>query len=253
MFLTMLALLSLYFLLYEGVAASYDKLEWVDFSVLEQINYCQIQSKLSNDFHLQLPEANYYISFNGEACQPYLEILDFETLLLEHQDCHVKSKFIKNPNVTYLYFTKDQEALAKLNQDLFKTFQCNYRDQPFFFLAISNVSTLTVYEVQVYCHQVKIVAVFINVINQWILDESTFQNVDERRSNFHGEVLQIHYDDYTDPDFKGYSGHLGSLVAKEFNVTFNKTIIKRFGTKLQNGTYTGTVGDIWNNQIDIGK
>ena len=75
-FLTMLAILSLYFLLFEGVT-SYDKLE-----LIEEINYCQIQSKLSNDFHLQLPEANYYISFNGEACQPYLEILDFESLLI---------------------------------------------------------------------------------------------------------------------------------------------------------------------------
>ena len=247
----MLAILSLYFLLFEGVT-SYDKLELMDFSALEEINYCQIQSKLSNDFHLQLPEANYYISFNGEACQPYLEILDFESLLIEYQDCHVQGKFIKNPNVTYLFLTEDQEALSKLSQKVYKTFQCTFKHQPYFFLAIANVSKLTVYEVQVYCHQVKTVAVFINTINQWILDESRFQNVEQRRSNFHGEVLEIHYDDYTDPDFNGYSGHLGSLVAKEFNVTFHKTIIKRFGTKLQNGTFTGTVGKIWNNQIDIG-
>ena len=250
----LLGVLSFYFLLLEGITC-YDKLELVDFSVLEHINYCQIQSKLSNDFHFQIvPEdTNYYISFNGEACEPYLEIRDFESLLSSYQNCHVKSKFIKNPNVTYLFMTKDQEGLSRLSQDLFKTFQCTFTQQPYFFLAISNVSTLTVYEVQVYCQRVEIVAVFINTVNQWILDESTFQNEHERRSNFHGEVLQIRYDNYDDPDFNGYSGHLGSLIAKEFNVTFNKTIIKHFGTKLQNGTYTGTVGDIWNNKVDIGK
>ena len=87
--LTMLAILSIWFLLYKSVI-SYDKLELVDFSVLEEINYCQIRSKLFNDFDLQLPEANYYISFNGESCEPYLEILDFEVLVLNtNQDCKV--------------------------------------------------------------------------------------------------------------------------------------------------------------------
>lgn len=65
--------------------------------------------------------------------------------------------------------------------------------------------------------------------------------------------MQIHYDYYKDKDLKGYSGLLGSLIAQEFNVTYNKTMIKQFGAKLPNGTFTGTVGDIMHNRIDIGK
>ena len=240
-----------------GSVNSYDVLEVVDLSVLEQINYCQIKSTLLEDFDLQLSEINYYISFNGVACEPYIEILDFESLFIEeHQDCHVvlQGKFIKNPNVTYLFLTKDQEALSRLSVEQFRTFQCTFKEQPYFFLAISNVSTLTLYEVQVYCQHVEKVAVFIiNTSNNWILDESTFQSVEERRSDFHGESLQIHYDYYKDKDLKGYSGLLGSLIAQEFNVTYNKTMIKQFGAKLPNGTFTGTVGDIMHNRIDIGK
>lgn len=239
-----------------GSINSYVVLEVVDLSVLEQINYCQIKSTLLEDFDLQLSEINYYISFNGVACEPYIEILDFESLFIEeHQDCHVlQGKFIKNPNVTYLFLTKDQEALSRLSVDQFKDFQCTFKEQPYFFLAISNMSTLTLYEVQVYCQHVKKVAAFIiNTSNNWILHESTFQSVEERRSDFHGEILQIHYDYYKDKDLKGYSGLLGSLIAQEFNITYNKTMIKQFGAKLPNGTFTGTVGDIMHNRIDIGK
>ena len=109
------------------------------------------------------------------------------------------------------------------------------------------------YEVQAYCQNVEIVSVFINSANQWLLDESTFQSVEDRRSDFNGETVRIHYDSYTDPDFKGYSGHLGSLIAQKFNVSLKGEGIQRYGTKLQNGTYTGTVGAIIQNQIDIGK
>ena len=251
--LTMLAILSIWLLLFQSVI-SYDKLELVDFSVLEEINYCQIRSKLSNDFDLQLPEANYYISFNGESCEPYLEILDFEVLVFNtNQDCKVQSKFIKDPNVTYMFVTNDPEALSKLNPDLFDAFDCTFPEQPYFFVAFSNVSTLIVYEVQVYCQHIEIVAVFINTVNIWLLDQLTFQSVEERRANFRGATVHVHYDSYTDHNFQGYSGHLGSLIAQKFNITLDKAIIKRFGTILQNGSYTGTVGALIQNKIDIGN
>ena len=232
---------------------SYEGLEAVDLSVLEKRSYCQIKSNLPEDFALQFPEINYYISFNGVACEPYIEILDFESLLTDYQKCHVQGKFIKNPNVTYLFLTKDQEALSKMNQDVFNSFQCTFKEQPYFFLAISNTFSLTLYEAQVYCQHVEKVATFTNKSNDWILDESTFQSVEQRRSNFHEEIVQIHYDSYKDKDLKGYSGLLGSLIAQKFNITYNKTMIKQFGAKLPNGTFTGTVGDIIHNRIDIGK
>ena len=249
----MALLIIFYSLILFGSVNCYDGLEAVDLRVLEQKNYCQIKSTLPEDFDLQFPEINYYISFNGVACEPYIEILDFESLLTNYQECHVQGKFIKNPNVTYLFLTKDQEALSKLNQDLFNSFQCSFKEQPYFFLAISNTSSLSLYEAQVYCQHVEKVAAFTNKSNDWILDESTFQSVEERRSNFHGEMVKIHYDYYKDKNLKGYSGLLGSLIAKKFNVTYNKTMIKQFGAKLPNGTFTGTVGDIIHNRIDIGK
>ena len=177
----------------------------LDLHMLDDIDFCQIQ--LDPNLSIELFESSHYITFDEKhSCEPTLVVkrLEVEELFQDH-------KFIKDPEKTFL-FLNDQETIPEPISVK--------KYQPYYFVATKYSTEIWIQEIQVYVGKVERVVV-LNKTNHhgWKMDESTFQSVESRRSNFHGITLKAHYESFLktdgfideDGNFLGYNGEIGNV------------------------------------------
>ena len=54
-------------------------------------------------------------------------------------------------------------------------------------------------------------------------------------------------------NFLGYNGELGTIVAQKLNLTLDLIKIESWGVKTKDGIFTGSLKDLKDNNIDVGK
>ena len=228
-------------------------LSQIDLTILEDINYCQLkyelyEDELENDYF----EGSYYMSINANDCETTLVIRDISTVLGQKGICFSIHQFIKDQMKTFLFMNYQHQT--PIEEYIYGKFSCLVERQPYFFVATINASMVMIEEFQVYVKRRALVAKYIRTPNELIIDDTTAQSIDSRRSNFLGMSLTVYYDELTDEeDFSGYNGELASLLAQHFNFSMNAISFESYGIKLPNGTFSGTVGLLNENKLDVGK
>ena len=233
-------------------------LESFQSSILEDLHYCAL--KIEEDEFLPL-QGHHYISYSDEAlCSPTLIIQSISSISNSVHSCNERNHFIKSPNETFLFLNHLNMALEFQYSD----FPCTHllANQPYFFVAtLKSKTKIAIEEVQVYSKTIVMVAEWTYENSNWMMNHSTIQTIQVRRSNFHGTELLVHYSthkkfgtlvDETSGNLQGYTGEISALLSKEFNLTLKLTPIENFGVKLANGSYTGSVLALKENQIDVG-
>mgnify|MGYP001360666020 FL=1 len=242
---TMWIQLNLVFLLIRNGFSFEGLFDALDLHMLDDIDFCQIQ--LDPNLGRELFESSHYITFDEKhSCAPTLVVKRLEVNTELFQD----HKFIKDPEKTFL-FLNDQETIPEpIHVEKY---------QPYHFVATRYSTEILVQEIQVYVGKVERVVVLNKTNHGWKMDESTFQSVESRRSDFHGITLKAHYESFLKTDgfidehgnFLGYNGELATLVSNRFNVTYDLSPLTTFGIKLKNGSFTGTVKELKENNLDL--
>ena len=176
---------------------------------------------------------------------------------IDHQICNQRSIYIKDPNVTYLFINDQHHDLKKYFEEQFFQLPCILKDQPYFFTVTQLENNLTIEEVQVFSKSIQPVAKYERMEKEWVLTTSR-SDVYLRRSNFYGNEIIAHYDDYAKygiidqhGEFVGYYGDIGTMVQEAFNFTLTLHPIEAYGVKTGDNEYTGTVNDLHKRKIDI--
>lgn len=94
-----------------------------------------------------------------------------------------------------------------------------------------------------------------NQSHQWTISNETKVPVQDRRSNFYGQTLQVVsvYERGYNGTLMGYNGVIAASIVSYFNVTLEFSEISTFGRLSQNGTWNGIVGALINNDLDVCK
>lgn len=240
--------LKLVFLLVQNVFGFEGLFDALDLHMLDGIDFCQI--KLESNLDIELFESSHYITFDDKhLCSPTLVVKKLEVKTKQPSQDH--PRFIKDPETTFLFLNDQETILKPIHVEKY---------QPYYFVATKYTTEIVIQEVQVYVGKVERVVVLNKTNHGWKMDESTFQSVESRRSDLHGITLKAHYDGgvvkldgYIDEggNFLGYNGEIATLVSKRFNVTYDLSPLKTYGIKLKNGSYTGTVKELKENNLDL--
>ena len=229
-------------------------LQWLNRSILDLLEnktYCQVSIDLPDLDYASLPiEGDQFMSFNQADCSAALIIKDLQSLKFE--ECNQRNHFVKNPQKTFFFIN------SKPYEDLNMLFQsCLMKAQPYFFILTKIETQFVIEEVQVYAQKIVKVAEFNLIRDYWNINESSIQSLHQRRSNFHGAKVSVHFDNWVpysyleNGQFSGYNGELGEIIRKELNLTLDLKPILSYGVKLSNGSFTGTLQDLQYNQIDV--
>ena len=231
----------------------------LDVRLLDDTDFCEVVTNLphfhDDDWFADLP---LFVSFHDQTCQPALIIKSLKIDSLADESCDQRANYIKNPNVTYLFVNDEKYDLEDyFHEDLFARLPCTLENQPYFFIMTTIENNLIIDEIQVFSKSIQFVAKYERIETGWKLKESkpdTFQ----RRSNFFGNEIIAHYDDVEkngiideDGSFTGYNGDIGTLVQQAFNFSLVLHPIKSYGVKEGTNEYTGTVNELYKNNIDI--
>ena len=223
----------------------------IDLTLLEGINYCQLSYEFhEEDLDIDDFQGYNYISLMSNDCETTLIIRNIETILEQDHICFSDHQFIKDHMKTFLFLNYQHQMI--MDENIYDKFSCLAERQPYFFVATINASLLMIEEFQVFLKKRATVAKYIRTPNELIIDDWTIQSIDSRRSDFRGKSLTVYYDELTDEDFSGYNGELATILAQHFNFTMNTIAIESYGIKLPNGTFSGTVGKINENKLDVG-
>ena len=231
-----------------------------DFHLLDDKDFCEIVTNLphfqDNDWFNDLP---LFVSFHEQTCQPALIIKLLKIESLADESCDQRINYIKDPNVTYLFVNDEQHDLEDyFDEDLFAKLTCILENQPYFFIVTTIENNLTIDEIQVFSKSIQFVAKYERIETGWKLRESK-PDTYQRRSNFLGNEIIAHYDGFEkygtideDGNFIGYHGDIGSLVQQAFNFSLVLHPIQSYGVKKGMNEYTGTINELYKNNIDIG-
>ena len=233
----------------------------LDVRLLDDTDFCEVVTNLphfhDDDWFADLP---LFVSFHDQTCQPALIIKSLRIESLADESCNQRTNYIKDPNVTYLFVNDEHHNLEKyFDEYLFAKLPCIMEKQPYFFVMTTIENILTINEIQVFSKSIQFVAKYERTEIGWKLRESmpdTFQ----RRSNFFGNEIIAHYDDREkygiiddDGSFIGYNGDIGTLLQETFNFSLVLHPINgSYGVKKGLNEYTGTVNELYKNNIDIG-
>ena len=245
-------------LLYFSTCSFLDFFKNFDVHLLDEMEFCEIVIKLphiqDDDCFDSLPT---FVSFYDQTCQPALVIKSLRIESLADESCDQRTNYIKDPNVTYLFVNDEHHNLEKyFDEYLFAKLPCIMEKQPYFFVMTTIENILTINEIQVFSKSIQFVAKYERTEIGWKLRESmadTFQ----RRSNFFGNEIIAHYEKYgiidDDGSFIGYNGDIGTLLQETFNFSLVLHPINgSYGVKKGLNEYTGTVNELYKNNIDIG-
>ena len=137
-------------------------------------------------------------------------------------------------------YEKDED----LNTVLSKGISGNH---PYFFaIKQKNRVIFELYEIQIYSQKIIWISTWDTKNNKLI---SSDENALERRQNFNGATLRVSFSERNEAK----EMELFSLFQKKFNFTMDKKPFHGFGVILDNGTRTGAIYDIIENNIDLGK
>ena len=229
-------------------------LQWLNRSILDLLEnktYCQVSIDLPDLDYASLPiEGDQFMSFNQADCSAALIIKDLQSLKFE--ECNQRNHFVKNPQKTFFFIN------SKPYEDLNMWFQsCLMKAQPYFFILTKIETQFVIEEVQVYAQKIVKVAEFNLIRDYWNINESSIQSLHQRRSNFHGAKVSVHFDNWVpfgylkNGQFSGYNGELGTIIVNKLNLTLDLKPIQSYGVKLSNGSFTGTLEDLQFNKIDV--
>ena len=252
----MQVLLYLLIILNIEIQAFTDFLENLDSFSLDEVQFCQLQIEIEDLWPVE--GLHYFSSFSTDSCAPALIVKDFDSLD-QSESCHRRIHFVKNHNETYLFLNINNINFSDDTID-FSKLPCILQNQPYFYIASKYGAKIVVDEVQVYSKNVVKVVEYVKIGSVWTLDRNSYVSKNARRSNFYGTDLLVHYS--TNPKFgtvidkdgnlKGFNGEISSELASKFNLTLNLTPLQNFGVKLFNGSFTGTVSQLEENEIDVG-
>ena len=238
----------------------FDFFNHLDVNLLDDKDFCEIVTTLP---HFQddywFDDLPMFVSFRDQTCQPAL-IIKLLRMRIESLDesCDQRNNYIKDPNVTYLFVNDEQHNLRDyFDKDLFAKLPCILENQPYFFTMTTIENNLTIDEIQVFSKSIQLVAKYEKIETVWKVRES-MPDIFQRRSNFHGNEVIAHYDDFEkygiidgDGNFIGYHGDIGTLVQQAFNFSLDLHPIQSYGVKRGINEYTGTVNDLYKHEIDI--
>ena len=233
----------------------------LDLRTLDEQIYCQLV--IESDFDLSLVDSTkmYVTRKPAPDCHPSLVLRDLSSM--DRTTCPDNNHpLIKDPNVTFLFWNDlaiDSDEL--LDESLFRAMPCNLPFQPYFFLLTQSYpDQFTVEEIQIFIQsKSQVMTLFQNKDGSWNVNDSSLVDIYSRRSNFHGMTIKSHFDDKTfgyideSKKFTGYNGDLATLVANKLNFSLELIEIQSWGIKTENGTFTGTLNDLKENHIDVGK
>ena len=243
-----------------GEILNWEFLDVVPLDILEDELYCQVIINLPKELDYERPNIANQVHISGHPtdCMPTLNLQRLEDFKKQTCDLKLRNHFVKKPNETFIFWNLKNEKLDQIfDKKRLKILPCLLVDQPYFFVLTQNQSLIRIDEVQVFAHT--IVPIFVAEIagNKWVVTLS--KSISQRRSDFHGVQLKVHFDNdekygFVDgnEEFKGYNGELGTILKNEFNLTLDLIPIKIYGVKLSNGSYSGTVKELMENKIDMG-
>jgi hypothetical protein len=143
-----------------------------------------------------------------------------------------------------------------LLDDTIQRMPCLLSKQPFFYLiSQDSPQRLSIIEIQLFSKSMALVYNLQNQSHQWTISNATKVPVQDRRSNFHGQTLQVVsvYERGYNGTLMGYNGVIAASIVSYFNVTLEFSEISAFGRLSQNGTWNGIVGALINNDLDVCK
>ena len=234
-----------------------------DFSKMDEVQVCQIHfmpNTIEDDIQYDFLVTNnndgeYFTSFSNasEKCKNTLVVQPLEELVSDLQSvtkCEEQMHFVKDPFSNFLFTTKTH--LQLLPKNLYEKWPCLYPLQPYFFVLVDyNDSKSTLFEIQIYSKLIQPVWQFLGseVIH--------FTDIYERRKYFNGTKLRIHFDNYNpdgyieDERFVGYNGDLFGILQQTMNFTLVLNPIRMYGVQLPNGSFSGTIRELYQSETDI--
>ena len=237
-------------------------LQNIDFQLLDETQYCQVIVDIP-DFDIStLSMPNMYVSNQATDCFPTIEIRELQSLE-DEPPCleSPKDLLIKDPETTFLFWNSKGDNLETLLTGTFyHKISCNLPKQPYFFVVTqTSPVSFIIEEIQVYSKSKEQVLIIERLQEQWKVIESSFSPVYTRRDNFHGYTIKACYSNlanwgFVDPsgNFVGYNGEIGTMVARKLNLTLDLQPFVTWGVKTKNGSYTGAIQKLKENEIDIG-
>ena len=105
-------------------------------------------------------------------------------------------------------------------------------------------------EIQVYTKTRRQVLTLTYQGEEWIVDPWSITDVYQRRNDFMGLKIKAFYDQKS--QVGGYNTELGAYVAERLNFSIEWIPIESFGIKTENGSFTGSIKDLKENNVDIG-
>ena len=230
-----------------------------DFSLLDEVEVCQIQQNIQDDnqyaFTVENSDIDHFTSFSNasEKCKNTLVIRPLEELVSDlhrtsSRQCEDQMHFVKDPFSSLLFTTTEN---LKLPKELFAQWSCLYPLQPYFFVLVDLQSNQTMFEIQVYSQSIEMVWQFSGA------KLTDFRDIYERRKHFNGTKLRVHFDNYN-PDgyiqngqFVGYNADLFGILQQTMNFTVELWPIQIYGVQLPNGTFSGTIHQLLQSETDI--
>ena len=230
------------------IVASLSYIKNLDWKILDENEYCQVVISIEDDaiFDASILENNdHFIAF-GEAvdCFPTLVIKDFTSVRSDLTTSTSTTSLLKNPNTTFLLWNKSDLSPEFLIELILP-------HQPYFFVLSQESDNLTIIqEIQVYSKTKRQVLKLFSINEEWIVDPESITDVYERRNDFSGLKVKAFFDGKS--QVGGYNTDLGTYVSQRLNFSIDWIPIQSFGIKLSNGSFTGSIQDLKENQVDIG-
>ena len=237
-------------------------LQNLDFQLLDEAQYCQVIVDIPDFDIATLNMPHMYVSKQATDCFPTIEIRDLQSL--EDEPACLESPkdlLIKDPETTFLFWNSKMENLdTLLTESFYQKMSCSLPKQPYIFVVTqTSPVSFIIEEIQVYSKSKEQVLVIERLQEEWKVIQSSFSPVYTRRNNFHGYTIKACYSNlanwgFVDPsgNFVGYNGEIGTMVAKQLNLTLDLQPFDTWGVKTKNGSYTGAIQKLKDNEIDIG-
>lgn len=154
-----------------------------------------------------------------------------------------KDLYVKDPCLSILVILKEDQSPDLLLKN-------PVQNQPFIFAMqpYSNGSfeSWQLFEIQFYCKKI----IHLSTWNQNVMHHSLNTSLEERRSDFNGSILRFVKSHDFNYDAKEAMEVL-SMIQDKFNLKLSESNFEGYGLKHLNGTWTGAVQQIIDNEIDV--
>ena len=106
-----------------------DFFAYLDFELLDEQSYCEVFFDIPNlQFHVHDQNFSQLISFGNQRCEPALIIRPLKSDLINlpgvELECNLRSTFIKDPSITYMFLNDQNYDLDMFFHDWYSKMPC---------------------------------------------------------------------------------------------------------------------------------